>query len=135
MPIGFHTRYCETVTTDFRIFKFLTAIELTDTNGDRYKIPVAGYTDLASVPRVFQGVLPPSGEYALEAATHDGGYQNWLLKWDGNSWVKANLTKQECDGLFWRLMQLNQNITTAQKEILYNAVVLCGAHAFKEDRE
>lgn len=135
MYAGFQTRIAETVTTDFRNFKLTRAIEFTDTEGTRYQLPVAASSDLASVPAMFWPLLPPFGDYALEAYLHDGLYQNWLLKWDGAHWVKACFpTHQPCDELFDRAMSLNPNITPAQRQILYRAVSEFGWHAFKEDR-
>ncbi len=134
MTPGFQTRIAETVTTDFRNFKLTKSIELYGPDGAYYKMPVGAPSDLASVPQEFWTLLPPFGEYALEAYAHDGCYQNWLQKWDGTQWVKAALTKPESDSLFDWLMSLNKNITEAQAQILYHAVVECGMHAFKEDR-
>lgn len=131
---GFSTRIAETVTTDFRHFKLVTAILFTDVNGDQYQMPVGAPSDLASVPAAFWPELPPFGEYALEAYLHDGAYQNWLLKSVNGVWVKAALSKPDCDSLFYRAMDMNPNITEAQKEILYNAVAIAGGHSFNEDR-
>lgn len=135
MNPGFQTRIAATVTTDFRNFKLLRTIEFMDTDGARYQLPVGASSDLASVPPMFWPLLPPFGEYALEAYLHDGLYQNWLLKWDGVNWVKAAfMTHQPCDELFDRAMSLNPNISPEQRQVLYRAVSEFGWHAFAEDR-
>jgi hypothetical protein len=135
MSLGFQTRVAEVVTIDFRNFKLVAPIELTGPDGTRYRMPAGGPSDLASVPRAFWDLLPPFGEYALEAFAHDAAYQNWLERWDNaGGWVKAGLTKPQCDELFGWLMAQNPRISAADRSILYHAVVECGAHAFKADR-
>lgn len=135
MKPGFTDRYCETLNQgDFRNFRFLKAKEFVDIDGTRYQIPANAPTDLASTPREIWDVLPPFGEYALESALHDCAYQNTLLKWDGAQWVKANLTKDQCDELYRTALGLNAAISRADAKTLYEGVHLCGWRAYKEDR-
>lgn len=136
MEAGFKTRIAEVVTTDFRIFKLSRQpIEFQHPNGDLYRIPLGAPSDLASVPRVFQNVLPPTGEYALEAYLHDSAYQNTLEIYKDYNWVKAELTKLQCDDLFLTAMNLNPNISAEVRSVLYSAVSLAGQHAFDQDRQ
>jgi hypothetical protein len=67
-------------------------------SGDIFQIEPDFPTDLASVPRLFWGLLPPSGAYERAAVLHD--------------WLCVHLAKRDCivsardaDGIFRRVMR------------------------------
>ena len=54
-----------------RKYTLLEAIPYTTLDGDRINVPIGFVTDLASVPRIFWNLFPPSGKYNLAAIVHD----------------------------------------------------------------
>ena len=63
---------------------------------DRITIPDGFNTDLASVPRLFWALLPPSGVYESAAVLHDFGCMSLA---DGT----CQLSSRDVDGLFRRV--------------------------------
>ena len=62
-------------------------------NTDRFEVPVGTKTDFASVPTIFQWLIPRSGRYTRAAVLHD-----YL-------WRKApDPTRADADGIFRRTM-------------------------------
>jgi hypothetical protein len=150
-PGMFSTRIASTDTSDFRIFVFINDIFYLSLAGNLYCLPRNGFTDLASIPRPLWSLLPPQGEngaeYGLAAAGHDFSYRNTLLVWpaganpDGslipnaaNGWVKANLSKPDCDSLLKEMMISGCQVPETIAETIYEAVNLAGGSSYKEDR-
>jgi hypothetical protein len=108
-------------------------------DGTLYKLPKAGVTDLASIPRPLWSLLPPQGEdgeeYGLAACGHDFAYKNLLMKWDEaqNAWVKAVLLKPDCD-LLLKEMMIACKVPADIVETIYEGVRLGGQYAFNGDR-
>lgn len=81
------------------------------------EVPRGFTTDLASVPRVFWSIFPPTGRYAYAAIVHD--YLYWIQ--DG--------TRQEADEIFKAAME-DSNVDKASINTIYSAVRLGGGSAW-----
>jgi hypothetical protein len=77
--------------------------------GCHVEIPVGFLTDLASVPRLFQNVLPSDGKYKECAVVHD-----FLLS-------SGRLKRSECDKMFYFAM-IDNGITPLTAYVMYKAV-------------
>jgi hypothetical protein len=100
--------------------------------GQIYQCPPGSTTDGLSDPTIFQNLLPRSGIYWLSAVLHDCAYRNTLLIFrDG--WVKAELSKEDCDTLF--LETLEAQGVGLQRWTIYWGVRLFGREAFENDRK
>jgi hypothetical protein len=84
--------------------------------------PAGMDTDLASVPRELQGILPASGPYNPAAVIHDGGYFGRLRSSDGQP---VSLTKAESD-LVFREAMLASGVDARLAEHMYQIVKLFG---------
>ena len=94
-------------TFDHRNVVAAEPIELAAPLGNRYRVPIGAPSDLASTPSVLWGPpanLPPFGTYARSARVHDAAYQGTLEVWQGDQWVPARLTKDQCDELLLACM-------------------------------
>lgn len=74
--------------------------------GDTIAVPKGMVTDLASIPRLVQGLLPSDGAYAQAALIHDGCYRSrggyvWRRKVGDFHGLHRQrpLTRPECDQL------------------------------------
>ncbi len=69
-------------------------------------IPAGYVTDLASVPRIFQGMLPASGSYTLAAVVHDCGCTAWdtLHRRVGRQMANLCFPRKTTDRLFLNVM-------------------------------
>lgn len=65
-------------------------------NQDEFVVPVGEETDFASIPGVFQWLLPKSGRYTKAAVLHD-----YLSK----KGPKLGVNRKDADGLFRRCMR------------------------------
>ena len=128
----------------------MEAVDYVSAAGIRYRMPKAATSDLASIPRGLWNLLPPPGEngaeYGIAAYLHDTAYRNTLLVWpvgsmpngtpipnDNTGWIKASLSKPDCDLLLKEAM-LYCGVPEAIVETIYEAVNLAGGSSYKEDR-
>lgn len=137
MRQGFQTRFCETETSDFRLFALLKPIDYLSLDGVHYQCCAGSQTDLASIPKAVWSILPPAGsvnaEYALPALLHDCSYRNTLNvvdQWDIST--KANLTKGQRDLLLKEAME-SCGVSSLVVEIIYKAVCDFGMSSFISD--
>jgi hypothetical protein len=135
---GFSTRICNVITSDFRIFALMEAVDYVSAAGIRYRMPKAAMSDLASIPRGLWNLLPPPGEngaeYGIAAYLHDCAYRNTLQIVNADGTVSiANLSKADCDLLLKEAM-LYCGVPEAIVETIYEAVNLAGGSSYKEDR-
>ena len=72
-------------------------------------------TDLASIPKVFRGIIPPRGRWTQAAIAHDWAYCG-----------KTTLTKREADLLFLHGMESIGGIPWWKRNVMYLAVRLGG---------
>ena len=85
-------------------------------------VPTGFVTDLASVPRVFQGILPASGPYNKASVLHDSAYFGQLVTRDGQ---RIHLVKSLADLLFREAMLLS-GVNPLLAEHMYQLVVAFG---------
>lgn len=85
-------------------------------------VPTGFETDLASVPRALQGILPASGPYNRASVLHDAGYFGKLVTKDG---ARIHLVKAKCDLLFREAMLL-AGVDPRLAEHMYQLVVVFG---------
>jgi hypothetical protein len=84
--------------------------------------PAGKGTDLASVPREAQGIVPASGPYNPASVMHDGGYFGYLQTKDGQP---VRLTKSQSDRLFLEAM-LASGVDPPLAKIMYQLVKAFG---------
>ncbi len=92
--------------------------ELTDTI---YTIPVGFITDLASVPRIFQWLLPPDGEYKYESILHDYFFRT----------PEVDVTFDQANDIFLEAMKVGK-VAEWKEYVIYRAVCWFGKSGFKE---
>lgn len=85
-------------------------------------IPRGFRTDFASVPRVFYGLLPPTGRYGLAALVHDYLYATKVL------------TRRQADQVFLHLMK-SYGVNKVVAVIMYRASRWFGRQAWKNAQQ
>jgi len=88
----------------------------------RFLISRGFQTDLASIPRVFQGILPKTDLYDAPAVLHDAGYGGALV---GVADERINLVKQWCDRIFLEAM-LSCGVNKFKANTMYQLVKAFG---------
>ena len=82
---------------------------------DRWVAPIivpAGFvTDLASIPRIFQGLIPKIGKHRLPAIVHD-----YLVR-------RQSFERRLADRIFLEAMKL-QGVNVVRRRLMYWAVAL-----------
>ena len=68
-------------------------------------------TDLASIPRIFQNIIPKIGKHIQPAITHDLCYENGV----------PNMTRKEADDLFLEGMKA-VGVNWLRRNVMYLAV-------------
>lgn len=91
----------------------------------RVTVPVGFVTDLASVPRVFWSLLPPTARFSYPAIIHD--YLYWLQ-------MKPFDERAAADKVLKEAME-DLKVGSAQVFAVYNAVSLAGGHAWTSNGE
>ena len=79
-----------------------------------FTVPAGFSTDLASIPRLFQSIVPKVGKHIQPAIVHDWGYA-------GNT----DLTKEDTDLLFLEGMKAS-GVWWLRRRVMYWAVRLGG---------
>lgn len=85
-------------------------------------VPVGFQTDLASIPQIFQNIIPKVGRYDAAAVVHD-----YLYRY-------GHCTKAQADSVFLEGMT-DLGVSYLTGHVIYLAVRLGGGLAWKEDRE
>ena len=88
---------------------------------ESYTIPKNYFTDLATIPKVFQWLLPPDGEYAWECCLHD-------MLYDDVS--KGFMDRKDADEVFNEAMKVGK-VSTWKRVLIYGAVRMFGGFALK----
>ena len=95
---------------------------------DRFEVPAGFYTDFASVPRLFQGLIPKNGKHDAAAIMHDYFYTSrpvvavpLALDWA----AYETISRKDADGLFKRMMR-ELGVNPIRYHIVYIAVRLFG---------
>jgi len=119
----------------FVVSKFLTPLWLEHVDGNvfivcapfRYEsdllrgiliVPTGTMTDLASIPRVFRGLLPKSGRYNPAATLHDAGLTGCLRTITDQ---RINLIKKYADLVFLEAMEV-AGVGRLQRQLMYRLV-------------
>lgn len=86
----------------------------------RVYIPKGYLSDGASVPGVFQRLIPPWGKYSQAAVMHDWLCE-YLLIWDDNLEDWISISRSDCDALFntgMRILRVKKSL----RVVMFNAV-------------
>jgi hypothetical protein len=67
-------------------------------SGKIIHVPVGFATDFASIPRLFWGILSPTGDYGKAAVIHDFLYRNGG-KWNGEQYNRKQSDKVFLEGM------------------------------------
>jgi len=78
-----------------------------------WTIPQGFESDLASIPRIFQGLIPKVGKHIQPAITHDWFY------------VNGGITKAEADDMFLDGMEYTK-VSWWKRRLMYRAVRVGG---------
>ncbi|HTA30716.1 MAG TPA: DUF1353 domain-containing protein [Candidatus Cybelea sp.] len=134
MQTGFQSLYYAGICDqDGRNWKATQPVEYLSRSGVLYRIPVGAATDGASIPAIFWAKLPPFGRYWLAAVLHDAAYQNTLQLADGLKAFPHATDRPLCDLLLKEAMEAS-GVGPVSVDVIYEAVRLCGAGSFKQDR-
>lgn len=98
-------------------------------NGEVITIQAGMVTDLASIPRLVSGVMPPAGPWSEAALPHDLCYKSkGTMTWFGRPGRSrpAPYTRAECDEILREGMVV-LGVPTLQRVMIYEAVRLGGA--------
>lgn len=80
---------------------------------ETFIVPKDFETDLASVPRLFQNIIPPSGFHNKAAVVHDYLYRTDIV------------SRRDADGIFRRIMKEN-GVGVVRRWVMWSAVRLFG---------
>ena len=134
MPACFTSRNDILVRTrDGRNVVLQEPLDLVADGSTRYRVPAGAASDGASTPPALWPFLPPFGGYWLAAVVHDAAYRGTLLKFSGNAWVPAMLSKAESDNLLFDLM-VACSVPEATRNTIFEGVSVGGWKAFRNDR-
>lgn len=134
IPGHFSNKAFKTISSDGEFFVKLEPDYYLSLDGELFELPKNARSDGLSAPTI--AALAGRGHGGDDWAAgwlHDGCYQNWLMKWDGTKWVKANFTQEQSDPML-KEGAMACGDSEAQAIILMWAVKEFGARAFKEDR-
>lgn len=92
-----------------------------------YVVPAGFRTDLASVPRLCQGVMDATNELAKPSIPHDWLYATRGFVAPG----KPRVSRARADHVFLRACQAN-NVSPEQSELVFDAVRIGGHAAWDE---
>jgi hypothetical protein len=81
--------------------------------GVAYAVPAGFSTNMASIPRIFWNILPPTGKYAKAAILHD-----WL-------YTVGKLPRKECDQILLDGMK-SLTVESWKRHLMYYSVRLFG---------
>lgn len=88
------------------------SLYVTLSNGQAIVIPRGFVTDLATVPRLFWGIISPSGRHDLACLTHD-----YLLE---NNWERRTADRE------LRFLLIRSGVRPLKTNLMYHAVRLYG---------
>lgn len=101
-------------------FRYRSTLLLSGREDNVISVPVGFITDLASMPNIVQGILPPWNRYGPAAVIHD-----WLY------WSQEH-PREIADGILREAMCL-LGVDGGTIELIHNAVRVFGAQAWDED--
>ena len=108
-------------------------------NRDQFLVPAGFTTDFASIPRIFQGLIPKHGRFDAAAIVHDYLYNVQPLVLHSNpnpgsfSLEYVRITRKEADGVFRRIMK-ELGVGWTRRNLMYRAVRLGGWAPWRKSR-
>lgn len=107
MQFGFQEEFLDTRSRDGRNDILLSPLTFVDDDGTGYRAPEFTETDGGSTPRLAWNIpgFEPFGKHWFPWVLHDSGYRGTLLVLRDGVWVKANLSRKECDLLLDRALR------------------------------
>lgn len=97
---------------------------LDNTQTRRVHIPQGYLTDGASVPKVFQKLVPAWGPYGQAAVVHDWLCE-YLVVWNEQLGHYESITRSECDNYFNDAMRV-LGVPNTTRRVMWNAVRVYG---------
>jgi hypothetical protein len=97
-------------------------------SGETITVPAGFVTDLASIPRLVSGLLPPDGPWAKGAVIHDFLYATaGTGVFGGKRWITrpANYSRKEADDVFAEAMKV-LGVPAWRRSVIHAAVRLGG---------
>ena len=101
---------------------------------DQFVVPRGFETDFASIPRIFQSLIPKHGRFDAAAIIHDFLYrQKPYVKPDVNEPYhrKIPITRKDADGIFLRIMR-ELKVGWVRRHLIYLAVRVGGRSAWSK---
>jgi hypothetical protein len=87
-------------------------------------IPEGFRCDLASIPQVFQWLIPKLGKWNKAAVVHDWFYKNPRLENKRGEYI-ATLSREQVDKLFYQIMK-GSGVSRWKRHAMYRAVRIGG---------
>jgi hypothetical protein len=101
--------------------------------GDTITVPAGFVTDLASIPRIVGGILPPDGPWTEAAVIHDCLYftMGGVNLWHGRRCISRAkpYSRSEADGILREAMA-DIGVGLAQRNIIWSGVRVGGARGW-----
>jgi hypothetical protein len=95
-------------------------------NRDQFLVPKGFKTDFASIPRVFQSLIPSHGRFDAAAIVHDYLYRHKPKVIGYSGWGDyKRITRKEADGVFRRIMK-ELGVGRIRRNLMYRAVRMGG---------
>ncbi len=103
-------------------------------NRDTFRVPKGFKTDFASIPRIFQALVPKNGSHDAAAIIHDYLYRVQPLV-QGQKPLRnmRTVTRREADGIFRRIMK-ESGTNPIRYNLMYLGVRLGGWVAWRQNR-
>lgn len=137
-----------TIHDDGKTFTLLETVEYEDNKNPGFRIVVPTYfrTDMASIPRIFWSIYPPTGRYQRAAIIHDWLYichysNRSPYLYSVPSTIRASLlsslptapytNRKACDDTFLEIMRLS-GVSWRTRYTLYVAVRLFAGRLWKK---
>lgn len=98
-------------------------------SGETITVPAGFVTDLASIPRLVSGLLPPDGPWAKGAVLHDFLYSSrGTGVFAGRRWLSraTDYTRKEADQIFAEAMRV-LGVPAWRRQVIFIAVRLGGS--------
>lgn len=101
--------------------------------GDTITVPAGFVTDLASIPRLVSGILPPDGPWTEAAVIHDALYwtQGGLNLWHGRKVISraTPYSRGQADDILSEAMA-DLGVGIVQRSMIWSGVRVGGAHGW-----
>lgn len=100
---------------------------------DQFLVPKGFTTDFASIPSIFQGLIPKHGRFDAAAIVHDYLYNVQPKVWRPEG-EYSRITRKESDGIFRRIMK-ELGVGRIRRNLMYRAVRLGGWVPWNKSRK